>query len=51
MIMVTVYQSDNAEQFEFNSMADALAFIEMCHECGRVDTSFYVRNKKETDND
>lgn len=47
MIMVTVYQQDSNEEFEFNEMADALKFIETCHECGAVDTSFFVRNKKE----
>ena len=51
MIMVTVYQSDNANKYEFNCMADALAFIETCHECGAVNTSFYVRDKKENGND
>jgi len=47
VIVVTVYQSDSNEEFEFNEMADALKFIETCHECCAVDTSFFVGNKKE----
>lgn len=50
MMSVTVYQEDNNEVFEFNEMVDALAFISTCHECGAVDTSFYIRNKKEGEN-
>ena len=49
MLMVTVYQEDSNEEFEFNDMLHAMEFIEMCHECGTRDTSFYVRTKKETE--
>ena len=45
--MVTVYQADNAEKYEFNDMADALAFVETCHECGAVNTSFYIRDEED----
>lgn len=49
MYKVRIIQDANVVKFEFNRLADAIAFVSMCMEVGDLGTEAYIKADEEED--